>query len=190
MLRSSGLCSWSATLYKANICRALVLWGSVVGGLMADAAITQSRLTTGPDNHLLEVHLTLFSDRSLSWNSLPAICTCGGGFADFTSFSGSHCPFYESHHTQDWSFIFSTFSLTISTFISSFISVFSAFKASLFIHLLSLSPSSKKLLLYFPCSHSLSPTHFLLLLFFPPSLSRSISHSLLHCLLTSSSLFQ
>lgn len=57
---------------------ALVLWGSVSWRVMADAAITQSGLPTGPDNHLLEVRLALPSDRSLSWICLPALCTLVG----------------------------------------------------------------------------------------------------------------
>lgn len=57
---SVGLCSCEAQL---------------VGGWWLMQPLLRAGLTSGPDNHLLEVRLTLPSDRSLSWICLPALCT-------------------------------------------------------------------------------------------------------------------
>lgn len=94
-LCSSVLCFWSAAVYKANICRALLLWGSLSWWVMADAAITQSGLTTGPDNHLLEVRLTFRSDRSLS----SALYSLRGSFA-VVLISVFQLLFHSTQHIQ------------------------------------------------------------------------------------------
>lgn len=83
-------------VYKANICRAPVRWASAGWWAMSDAAITQTGLTTGPDNHLLEVRLTLPPDRSLSWICLRALLYHSTRVEEDLLYS-AFLPFHISH---------------------------------------------------------------------------------------------
>lgn len=123
----------------------------LVGGRWLLQPLLRAGLTTGPDNHLLEVRLTLLSDPSLSRICLLALCSPRGG-----SFAVFHPPP-----------AFVSF-LTIYTFISVRFS-------------LTQSPSPFTFIILSHCSFSrfpkfpLHPSYFFLFTFMFPSLPLSFS---------------